>query len=280
MDSNFNTSFMKKITFKASLLVLVIFYLLLGSCVSTKNITYFQTPGIDTLRESKLLVVEPEEPKIMPNDILAVTVNSLSEESNVMFNFPNITPLQLVNYPVGGAGGVNKTQPLGYTVNPNGQIDLPMAGKIKVAGQTSDEAADIIRVELSKFLKNPVVNIRILNQRITILGEVNHPGTFNLVSNNISLPEAFGFAGDLTIFGKRDNIMLIRQVKDGRKVIRLDLTKRDFLNSEYYYLKNNDVIYVEATSGKITSSDRTLQLIPVVTGVVSSFVLLLNFLIR
>ncbi len=260
-----------------------LFFLLVAlcsACVSTKNITYFQGPGIDTVRFSTLKTVVPHEPKIQPDDVLAIIVNSMSEESNVLLNFQNITPINTTNLP-GGFAGANRTQPLGYLVDANGNIELPMVGKINVVNKTTDAASEVIKTELLKVIKTPVVNVRIMNQKFTILGEVNRPGSYNLVSNTMTLPEVLGAAGDLTVFGRRDNVMLIRtDANKERHIVRLDLLSRNVLESPYYFIQNNDVIYVEATQGRVTSSDRTLQMIPIVTGITTSFVLLLNLLFK
>lgn len=251
------------------------------SCVSTKNITYFQGPGVvDTIRYTTLNSIEPRIPKIQPDDILAVTVSSLSEESNLVFNFANINPLITSNFPGGTNTGMARQQPLGYLVDPKGFIDMPLIGRIQVNGLALEEAGTKIQGELTKFLKEPTVNVRQLNHKFTIIGEVARPGVYNLLDNHTTLPEILGTAGDMTIFGRRDNVMIMRTTGDKRELVKLDLTSRKVLESPYYYIQNNDVVYVEATKGKITSSDRTIQLIPIVTGIATTTVLLLNLIFK
>lgn len=251
------------------------------SCVSTKNVTYFQgSDPLDTVRYSTLKTVTPLIPKIQPDDILAVTVSSLSAESNEVFNFQNVTPLITSNFPGGTSNGMARTQPLGYLVDPGGNIEMPLIGKIHVADLALEEAGMKIKQELLKYLKEPTANVRYLNQKFTVLGEVNRPGIYNLLDNHTSLPEAMGIAGDLTIFGRRDNVMLMRTTDGKREIIKLNLNARDVLETPYYFIRSGDVIYVEATKGKITSSDRTLQLIPIATGITTSLVLLLNLLFK
>ncbi|MFN4152899.1 MAG: polysaccharide biosynthesis/export family protein, partial [Candidatus Sericytochromatia bacterium] len=264
-----------KILSKLLLLFCLIFITI--SCVTTKNVTYFQgNDPLDSVRYAKLNKIEPLIPRIQPDDILAVTVSSLSEESNQVFNFSNITPLITSNIPGISTNGVPRSQPLGYLVDPNGYIEMPLIGKIQVSNLLLEEAGTKVKQELTKFLKEPTVNIRYLNQKFTVIGEVNRPGVYNLLNNHVTLPEAIGVVGDLTIFGRRDNVMLIRTTEGKREMIKLDLNSRVVLESPYYYIQNNDIIYVEPTKGKITSSDRTLQLIPIATGVTTSLVLLLN----
>jgi polysaccharide export outer membrane protein len=216
-------------------------------------------------------------PKIQADDILAITVSSLSEESNIIFNFPNINPITTTSFP-GGIGGGAKNQPLGYLVDPAGNIEMPLIGKAKIIGLTLEESGTLIKEKLEKFLKEPTVNVRLLNHKFTVIGEVNKPGVYNLLDNHTTLPEVIGMAGDLTIYGRRDNLMIIRITNGKREVVKIDLTKRDFLDSSYYYIQNGDMVYVETMKGKITSTDRTIQLIPIVTGVASTFILLLNLL--
>lgn len=263
------------------LLVMALSLSFFTSCVSTKNVTYFQgSDPLDTVRYSTLKTVTPLIPKIQPDDILAVTVSSLSAESNEVFNFQNVTPLITTNFP-GGTNSINsRTQPLGYLVDPQGNIELPLIGRINVLNLALEDAGGKIKQELTKYLKEPTVNVRYLNQKFTIIGEVNRPGIYNLLDNHTSLPEALGVAGDLTIFGRRDNIMLMRTTDGKREIIKLNLNTREVLETSYYYLRSGDVIYVEPTKGKITSSDRTLQLIPIATGVTTSLVLLLNLLFK
>ncbi|MEA5428973.1 polysaccharide biosynthesis/export family protein [Arcicella lustrica] len=251
------------------------------SCVSTKNVTYFQgSDPLDTVRYSILKTVTPLIPKIQPDDILAVTVSSLSIESNEVFNFQNVTPLITTNFPGVSSNGIARNQPLGYLVDPSGNIELPLIGKILVINLTLEEAEIKIKRELAKYLKEPTANVRFLNQKVTILGEVNRPGIYNLTDNHTSLPELLGIAGDLTIYGRRDNIMLIRTTDGKKEIVKLNINTREVFETPYYYIRNGDVIYVEPTKGKITSSDRTLQLIPIATGVTTSLVLLLNLLFK
>lgn len=263
------------------LLILALSLSFFTSCVSTKNVTYFQgSDPLDTVRYSTLKTVTPLIPKIQPDDILAVTVSSLSAESNEVFNFQNVTPLITTNFPGVSSNGMARNQPLGYLVDPSGNIELPLIGKILVINLTLEDAGVKIKQELTKYLKEPTANVRFLNQKFTILGEVNRPGIYNLTDNHTSLPEVLGVAGDLTIFGRRDNVMLIRTTDGKREIIKLNLNVREVLDSPYYFIRNGDVVYVEPTKGRITSSDRTLQLIPIATGVTTSLVLLLNLLFK
>ncbi len=251
------------------------------SCVTvdTRKITYFQSP--DTLPYQVLPPITPQVTRIQPDDILAVTVSSLSEESNVVFNFPNINALNTTVYPGVIGGGQPGRQPLGYLVDSTGQIEMPLVGKVKVMGLNLAQAGDSIKLRLLNYLKEPTVNVRYLNHKFTVIGEVNRPSVISLLDDHTSLPEALGMVGDLTIYGMRKNVMLIRTEKDKREVVRIDLTSREFFNSPYYYLRNNDVIYVDVDKGKVTFTDQRvqrLQMVPIFTGIATTIVVILNLL--
>ncbi|RYU93741.1 polysaccharide biosynthesis/export family protein [Emticicia agri] len=266
-----------------TLLFLSSAFFFVSSCVrvTTKDITYFQSG--DSLSYQTLPSITPQVTFIQPDDILAITVSSLSEESNVIFNFPNINPLTTTSFPGGTGGGMGRNQPLGYLVSPKGNIDMPLVGAISIKGMTLEQAADSIKVKLLNFLKEPTVNVRFLNHKFTIIGEVNRPSVFNLLDDHTTLPEAIGMAGDLTIYGLRKNVTLIRTTGDKREVVKIDLTKRDFFNSPYYYIRNNDVIYIDINKGKVTYTDQrvqNLQLIPIYTGIITTAALIITLIFK
>lgn len=215
----------------------------LNSCGSRKNMVYLQPDStqISTLYEQYI-------PKIQPNDILTIVVSAADPRVTTPFN-----PMSSMS-----TGGISQTSEMAlrptYTVDNNGEIILPMLGKVKVAGLTRVEAIEKIRSELGQYIKDPGVNINFNNFRVSILGEVARPGSFIMPTERVTVLEALGMAGDLTIRGVRENVMLIREV-DGQKTIhRLDLTKQNTLNSPYYYLAQNDVIYVEPNKAQINNS--------------------------
>ena len=158
---------------------------------------------------------------------------------------------------------------MGYLVDVNGFIEMPLIGRIKVAGLTTQIAKDTITHRLDNFLQNPSVRIYFENFRVTILGEVSKPGVYNVTNEKLSIPEAIGLAGDLSIFGNRKNIMLIREINGEKNFISIDITSRDLFNSPYYYLHSNDVIYVEPTSGKVSSSDNFFRIAPFIVSMVT-----------
>jgi len=187
-------------------------------------------------------------PKIQQNDILTVVVTAADPKVTVPFN------------PLSSMSTGNMTQAVDlalrptYTVDNNGDITLPMLGKVHVEGLTRVQAIEKIRLELSVYIKDPGVNINFNNFRVSVLGEVAKPGSFIMPTERVTVLEALGMAGDLTIRGVRHNVLLIREI-DGQKTMhRLDLTQKTTLNSPYYYLAQNDVIYVEPNKAQINNS--------------------------
>lgn len=256
------------------IVIISLFFFLVTSCVSQKEIVYFQT---DQEMDGQADILNSHTAKIQPGDILSVMVSSLSAEASAMFN-----PYQLMNQ------GIQRETPQanapaaahGYLVDQDGMISLPLIGQLKLGGLTTAEANTLITQKLDKYLQQPTVNLRILNFKVSVLGEVARPSVYTIPNEKITLPEAISLAGDLTIYGKRNNVMLIREVNGKREFARIDLTKRDLFNSPYYYLHTNDVIYVEPTKGKVTSSDRTIQLAPIVLSGLSLMTLILTQLLK
>ncbi len=262
--------------YKSALFLLLVAFA--SGCVSSRSVTYFQGgKAVDSAHVSQLLPVTPPKVTIQTGDILAIFVTSTSAESNTLFNFQNVNPVYTTVLPGSSAQG---QQPLGYLVDDAGYVTMPLIGRVQVEGLSVKDASALLTKKAGEFLRDPVVTIRQLNHRITVLGEVNRPGVFNLPNNETTLPELLGMAGDLTIYGRRDNVMLLRVTNEKRTVIRLDLTDRRVLNSPYFYVQNNDVLYVEARKGRLTATDRTVQLLPVYVGVATALLFLLNIIIR
>ena len=256
--------------------IAVFFFLGTVSCVNTKKAAYFYGIGDTTISASYSKIPEPV---IYRNDILTISVSSPNPEADIIFNAPNMLGTQ-----GGGMGGVGAiaSQTTGYLVSPEGNIQFPVIGNIKAAGLTKTESKDLITKELvdRKLLIDPVVNIRIINFRITIMGEVRNPTVVSVPSEKISILEALGMAGDLTVFAKRDNILLIREINGEKTVRRLNLNSKSLLESPYYYLKSNDVIYVESNAARLSSGERSMQIWPLVLSTVSVLAVVTALLVR
>jgi polysaccharide export outer membrane protein len=244
---------------------------IISSCTPTRNLVYFSDMK-DSVGYSEEIRNKIDS-EIQPDDLLSITVNSLNPESNILFNNGVLQ-----------TAGSNSAVPAGkssegYLVDKAGDINFPVLGVVKLAGLTKEEATNRITTEVKKSIKNPIVNIRYLNFRVTVVGEVNHPAVFTIANENISLIEALGLAGDLTPFGRRDNILIIREKSNIRSTIRIDLSSKSALSSNAFYLQKNDVIYVEpvkARSLQTSASNFYLPLVSLAISVLSVFIYLLR----
>ena len=218
-----------------------LFLLLTTSCVSRKKIAYFQDlPELQAevdLAKSNL--------EIQPNDLLTITVSAAHIEAVQPFNLPLTSAPSLAGGSIGG-----RMELQSYLVDSDGNIEFPVLGTVHVAGLTRQELVVKLKEEISKYVQNPIINIKIINFQVTVLGEVVRPGTFTVPDERISLPKALGLAGDLTIYGQRDNVLIMRETGGKTEYEYIDLTSSDFINSPYYYLQQNDVIYVEPNSAQ------------------------------
>lgn len=225
-----------------SFLVLIIVFA--NSCTSPKKMIYFQgsTPSSESNKSYN--------PILKADDLLSITVIAQDQEAIKPFNLPAYT---LYGNNIGGYAQGAPTPP-GYLIDSDGNIDFPIIGKLKMSGLTRSSAIDLIKEKLKPYLANPTVLIRILNYKVTVLGEVKNPGTFTIPNERVTLLEAIGIAGDLQITGKRKNVLVIRE-NEGKKIeYKVDLTSKDLFNSPAYYLTQNDVVYVEPNRARINSS--------------------------
>lgn len=249
--------------FKAVLFLL--FSSIIISCTSTKKIVYFRDVP-DTARNSivNTNIVTYSEPKISPNDILYVSVETLDPQANAVINssITSSASEQGINQNANGFSG--------FLVDTDGYIELPLIERIKVAGTTTSQVREIIRDKMSIYFKNPVVNVRLSSFNVTILGEVNRPGTYNIANERATLLDILGMAGDLTIYAKRQNILLIREQYGKKIMTRLDITSSDIFNSPVFYLKPGDVLYIEPNKSKLAANDlRQARNLSILTSLVS-----------
>lgn len=237
---------------------------LTSSCVSSRRLIYFQ--GQSTASEV-IKTADRFVPTIRSGDIISVRVSSLSPEATTFFNpYTATTPVDRLQTPA----TISALPELsGYLVDPAGNIELPLINKIAVAGLSTVQAADRIREQLKTYLKEPTVNVRNQNFRISVMGEVARPSLFTIPNEQITLLEALSLAGDITIYGRRDNVLLIREVNGERSFSRIDLTGRALFQSPYFYLHPNDVLYVEPGKARLSNADRTYQLLPIALSALS-----------
>lgn len=217
--------------------------LCITSCASKKSVLYFQ--DVDNINLRKL---NYSNSKIQADDIINIKITALNEESVAPYNLDNgLSP---------STSFIEILKLQGYLVSKEGNIVFPIIGAIKVSDKTTSELESHIKKILidGNHIIDPTVSVRLLNSKFTILGEVNKAGTFNITENNITLLQAIGYAGDLTINGSRQDVLIIRSIDGIQKTKKIDLTKTDWFSSEFYYVKQNDVIVINPNTNKIKSS--------------------------
>lgn len=253
-------------------LITILAGIIFVSCNPVSKVAYFEKVK-DATYKSSLPVVEAP---LQKNDILTINISSLNAEASAIFNPPSNKVERLA----GSSGGDMLGG--GYLIDAEGNIQIPMLGTIQAAGLTKTELKSKITdmINERKLLIDPVVDIRYLNYEVTVIGEVAKPTVITVPSEKISLVKALGLAGDLTIYGKRDNILLIREEGGQRLVRHLNINSPDFLNSPYYYLQPDDVVYVEPNRAKIASASRSQQLVPIILSSLSIIVVVITALIR
>lgn len=234
---------------------------LLSSCSNAKSATYFNNISSRSFRTD----VEQLEPIIQKNDLLSINVTSVNAEATELFNQKNQDAAQMTN----SAGGSSSVS--GYLVDQEGYVNFPVLGKIMAAGRSKKDLRDNITAKLvsEKLLIDPIVDIRYLNYRVSVLGEVKNPSVLTIPNEKISLLEALGQVGDITIYGRRDNVTLIREENGIKRIREIDLTTSEIFNSPYYYLQSNDIIYVQPNRGRIAGASEFKQWIPVILSALS-----------
>lgn len=279
-----------RIGFAAAALILSSF--LLPSCVSTRPLTYMQG-NFDTAELSRIRIPEA---RVRPGDLLSIIVYSDNPEATALFNQSLITvnnSASAINSSgatgtaaagggsgssAGAVGGGSPTTP-GYLVDDEGNIQFQGLGLLHVEGLTKDSLKILLDSRLKEYLKHPYYTIRFMNYRFTMLGEVTRPGIYSIPGEHVSLLEAIGLAGDLTLYGRRDNILVIRENEGKREWARLDLTKPEIMASPYYYLQQDDVVYIEATKKKLVANDQaTTRNVTIFATVISALAIVITIL--
>ncbi|MEQ6123426.1 polysaccharide biosynthesis/export family protein [Pseudotenacibaculum sp. MALMAid0570] len=223
---------------------LLLSLIFLSSCVSKKSITYFQNDKIDLSKASNSF-----KTVFKPDDLLEITILSENIESVKPFNLPAATFSAATNLVAGNP------QQQRYLINKNGEIDFPLIGKLKLGGLTREEAIKLLNIKLNPdYVKDPTINIRIANFKVTVLGDVQKPGTYTIPSERITILEAIGLAGDLNISGQRNGILVTREEGDEKKFYRVDLLSNKIFTSPVYYLQQNDVVYIDQNKAKAQSA--------------------------
>jgi len=244
-------------------IILIFSIIVFSSCSTRKEILYLQ--DIDSQNNSQINYTESE---IQPNDVLSINIVALNVETSEPYNLQNNN---------NQAGGGQMLQLQGYLVTPDYTINLPVLGEISVKGKTTRELSNIIKnvLEDGGHLINPTVNVRLLNAKITILGEVNLPGTIEFTEQNLTLLQALGYAGGLTINGVREDIIIIRDDVGVKKISHIDITTSDWMNGPFYFVKPNDTIIVNPNGPEV----KRAGYIPDLAGLISLVTLSLTLTI-
>ena len=251
-------------------IMVVTMILMMVGCGSSKEVAYWQNIDSISLAASKGLF----DAKIMPKDELTILVQTTDPLTSEPFNLRSTGQTS------------SKNQITGYLVDNDGMINFPIVGKIHVAGLTKTECEDLIKSKIQPYLartENPLVSVRTSSYRITVIGEVNRPGVIPVSTEKISLIEALAEAGDMTIYGKRDNVLLVREDKSGEKhKVRLNMNDANIINSPYYYLQQNDIVYVEPHKVKARNTffGSNTSIFYSVIGITTSLVSLLITVLR
>lgn len=226
--------------------MLLSWVILFSACNSTKEVVYLQ----DVVPLKQQDIERKYEVFIHEDDLLSIMVNSKDPELALPFNMPMVT------YQIGSESS-GQQRVLGYLVDTNGDIDFPILGKLHVAGLSRLELRDLIKEKLisGDYIKDPVVTVQFLNYKVSVMGEVARPGSFTITGDRITLLEALSMAGDLTIYGRRDRVAVIREENGKRTILFHDLRSSDIFTSPCYYLQQNDIVYVEPNKAKAGQRD-------------------------
>lgn len=226
--------------------MLLSWVILFSACNSTKEVVYLQ----DVVPLKQQDIERKYEVFIHEDDLLSIMVNSKDPELALPFNMPMVT------YQIGSESS-GQQRVLGYLVDINGDIDFPILGKLHVAGLSRLELRDLIKEKLisGDYIKDPVVTVQFLNYKVSVMGEVARPGSFTITGDRITLLEALSMAGDLTIYGRRDRVAVIREENGKRTILFHDLRSSDIFTSPCYYLQQNDIVYVEPNKAKAGQRD-------------------------
>lgn len=272
----------KRVTIFTRIILFVAFASYLSACSSTKNVAYFRDIP-DSVKSQTIAQAVYKTPTVQVDDILQITVQTLDPGANTQINQPNSSSWPLVGNNSGSGGnpsssGANPGSAVsGFVVDKDGYIELPLVGKILVKDKTTDEVRDTVRAKASEFYKSPVVNVRLANFKVTVLGEVNRPSTYIMPTEKVTLLDAIGMAGDLTIYGKRENIMVIRDSDGKKEFARFNLNNSNLFTSPFYYLKQGDVVYVEPNKSKIIATDGArLRNVTIISSVLAVLIVALT----
>lgn len=252
-----------------------IFVILVSSCRTGKELALFQdlNAGEDSGQTQEVRTAAFEPLRLQTDDQLQIVISSISPEASQLFNLMGSAVV---------TGNNNQTQNMQsvYTVSPSGNITIPVIGEVSVAGLTTDEAKAQIKKSVSEYLKDAVISVSLINFRVTVMGEVNRPSSFQVAGEKINVLEAIGMAGDLTVFAKRSNIKVIRKAADKVEVAHLNLNNSSAMRSPFYNLRQNDIVLVEPGKRKGLQAEGLNIIVPATTSLISLIIVALTRLTR
>ena len=242
-----------KATAKLSTSFIILFMVVGFFSCKTERIAYFKDVPDSTSQVKNVPLPAFTSPVVNADDILNITVQTIDPAANQVLNQGNLPVLS--GNAAGNSLGGSQLIVAGYLVTKEGKVHMPYVGDIMVKGLTTDQVRDLIQSKIAVFFKEPVVNVRFANFKVTILGEVKNPSTFIIPNEKPTVIDALGLAGDITIYGRRDIVMLIRDINGQKEITRLDMDNTASISSPYFYLRPNDVIYVEPTASRVESTN-------------------------
>jgi polysaccharide export outer membrane protein len=249
--------------------------LFLASCASPEEFYYLRDAGNEKIADQNIDSTA-SNPTIAVGDQLSIVLTSTSVELNTIINTANFGGSQGGNLMQGG----NVSPVIGYLVDANGEIEFPKIGKMKVAGKRMTNIQKELENVLADYVKEPAVAIRRLNFRVTVIGEVARPGLVQIPYDRMNILQAIAQAGDLTIFAKRDNILLVRDTPEGKETVRLSLYEKSLLSSPYYWLQSGDLIYVQPNKTKVNTNTTFFQVWPTIISSVSVLLVIVNQIVK
>ena len=256
---------------KTQLITLFTFLVLIIGCSSQKEIAYFNGLNSNSADSINKKFNKIHEARICPGDMLSITVTGLDPLAVAPFNLP------LVSYATPGSDQLYSAPTLqSYLVDINGNINFPVIGTIKLAGLSKSQAINYINEQLSPYLKNAIVTIQFMNYKVTVLGEVSRPGQYAISNERITVLDALGLAGDMTIYGKRNNVLITRENNGKLEFVRLNLNTDEVFKSPYFYLQQNDVIYVEPNSVKSIASQNISLYLSAISTLVTTIAVIFS----
>lgn len=236
---------------------------ILSGCAARRDLVYFSNLNENGSVPSSVQM----DATISPGDILDISVNSASLESNKLFL--TVSNTSATQSPFNG-----------YTVSKEGLITMPLAGDLQVAGMTLNQVQALVTAQLSKQIRDPKVAVRLINFKITVIGEVNKPASFTITSDKVNVLEALGMAGDMTVYGRRQDVLVIRQENGIKSIGKLDLNNIETIKSPYFYLKQNDIVYVAPDRSKAVEYSQNTRMMPLITASISALAVLAAVLLK